>query len=147
MLQDILLTPEEIALKAEVRAFVKREVSSDLIRKMDRDEITYPREFVKALGERNLLGLRFDRKYGGRGLSWSAEIAALEEVGVLGTALGCAFSMPSIVGQALHSFGKEEQKDIADLHPVGGGSPEIVIKERLRPSIVVAGKLIPVAGL
>ena len=32
MLQDILLTPEEIALKAEVRAFVKREVSSDLIR-------------------------------------------------------------------------------------------------------------------
>ena len=48
MLQDILLTPEEIALKAEVREFVKREVSSDLIRKMDRDEITYPREFVTA---------------------------------------------------------------------------------------------------
>ena len=51
------------------------------------------------------------KKYGGRGLSWSAEIAALEEVGVLGTALGCAFSMPSIVGQALHSFGTEEQKE------------------------------------
>ena len=111
MLQDILLTPEEIALKAEVREFVKREVSSDLIRKMDRDEITYPREFVKALGEHNLLGLRFDKKYGGRGLRWSAEIAALEEVGVLGTALGCAFSMPSIVGQALHSFGTAEQKE------------------------------------
>jgi hypothetical protein len=31
MLQDILLTPEEIALKQEVRAFTKREVSSDLI--------------------------------------------------------------------------------------------------------------------
>ena len=40
MLQDILLTPEEIALKQEVREFVKREVSSDLIRKMDRDEAT-----------------------------------------------------------------------------------------------------------
>jgi alkylation response protein AidB-like acyl-CoA dehydrogenase len=53
MLQDILLTPEEIALKAEVRAFVKREVSPDLIRKMDRDEITYPREFVKALGTKS----------------------------------------------------------------------------------------------
>ena len=94
MLQDIFLTPEEIVLKAEVREFVKWEVSSDLIRKMDRDEITYPREFVKALGDHNLLGLRFDKKYGGRGLPWSAEIAALEEVGVLGTALGCAFSMP-----------------------------------------------------
>ncbi|MCX5835507.1 MAG: acyl-CoA dehydrogenase, partial [Deltaproteobacteria bacterium] len=32
------------------------------------------------------------------------------EIGVLGTALGCAFAMPSIVGQALHSFGTEEQK-------------------------------------
>jgi hypothetical protein len=31
MLQDILLTPEEIALKQEVHAFIKREVSSDLI--------------------------------------------------------------------------------------------------------------------
>ena len=111
MLQDIFLTPEEIALKAEVREFVRREVSCDLVRKMDRDEITYPREFVKALGERNLLGLRFDPKYGGRGMAWSAEIAALEEVGVLGTALGCAFSMPSIVGQALHSFGTPEQKE------------------------------------
>jgi acyl-CoA dehydrogenase len=111
MLQDILLTPEENALKAEVREFVKREVSSDLIRRMDRDEITYPREFVKALGDRNLLGLRFPEKQGGRGLSWSAEIAALEEMGVLGTALTCAFAMPSIVGQALHSFGSEEQKE------------------------------------
>ncbi len=79
MLQDIFLTPEEMALKQEVRAFVKQEVSSDLIRRMDRDEVTYPREFVKALGDRNLLGLRFDKKYGGRGLAWSAEIAALEE--------------------------------------------------------------------
>jgi len=69
MLQDILLTPEEIALKAEVRAFIKQEVSSDLIRKMDRDEITYPREFVKDLGDSNFLGLRFDKKYGGRGRS------------------------------------------------------------------------------
>jgi alkylation response protein AidB-like acyl-CoA dehydrogenase len=111
MLQDVLLTPEEISLKQEVRDFVKKSVSPDLIRKMDRDEITYPREFVKALGERNLLGLRFPQKYGGRGLSWAAEIAALEEIGVLGTALGCAFSMPSIVGQALHSYGTEEQKE------------------------------------
>ncbi|MBM4272281.1 MAG: acyl-CoA dehydrogenase [Deltaproteobacteria bacterium] len=110
-MQDILLTPEEISLKQEVRDFVKNSVSPDLIRKMDRDEITYPRDFVKALGERNLLGLRFPKKYGGRGLSWAAEIAALEEIGVLGTALGCAFSMPSIVGQALHSYGTEEQKE------------------------------------
>ena len=111
MLPDIFLNNEETALKEEVRNFVKTEVSPDLVKKMDRDEITYPREFVKALGDRNLLGLRFPVAFGGRGLSWAAEIAALEEIGVLGTALGCAFAMPSIVGQALHSFGTEEQKE------------------------------------
>ena len=110
MLQDILLSDEEIALKQEVRDFVKTAVSADLLKKMDRDEITYPREYVEALGERNLLGLRFSPDYGGRGLNWTGEIAALEEIGVLGMALGCAFSMPSIVGEALHTFGSEELK-------------------------------------
>ena len=111
MLQDILLTEEERLLKQEVRDFVKNDVSPDLVKKMDRDEIKYPREYVKTLGERNLLGLRFSKKYGGRGLDWTSEIAATEEIGVLGTALGCAFVMPSIVGEALHTFGTEEQKE------------------------------------
>lgn len=97
MLQDVFLSAEEMALRQEVREFVKHEVPADLLRKMDRDEITYPREYVKALGDRNLLGLRFPKEYGGRGLGWTAEIAAHEEIGVLGTSLGCAFSMPSIV--------------------------------------------------
>lgn len=111
MLQDALLTDEEKALKDEVRDFVKSDVSSDLLKKMDRDEITYPREFVKALGDHNFLGLRFSKENGGRGLAWTAEIAALEEIGVLGMALSCAFAMPSIVGEALHTFGSEEQKE------------------------------------
>jgi len=110
MLPDILLNDQEEALKMEVRAFVKNEVPSDLLKQMDRDEITYPREFVEALGKHNLLGLRFSKQYGGRALSWTAEIAALEEIGVLGMALGCAFSMPSIVGEALHGFAPEDLK-------------------------------------
>jgi len=111
MLQDVLLSEEEREIKREVRAFVKEEVSPDLLKKMDRDEITYPREYVEALGRRNLLGLRFSPEYGGRGLNWTAEIAALEEIGVLGMALGCAFSMPSIVGQALYYFGSDDLKE------------------------------------
>ena len=51
MLQDVLLSDGERILKQEVRDFVRNEVSSDLLKKMDRDEITYPREFVEALGE------------------------------------------------------------------------------------------------
>jgi acyl-CoA dehydrogenase len=111
MLQDVLLSDQEMALKQEVREFVRDHVSPELLKKMDRNEIQYPRDFVRALGERNLLGLRFSPRYGGRGLSWTAEIAALEEIGVLGMALGCAFSMPSIVGEALQEFGSEEIKE------------------------------------
>jgi len=58
-LQDVLLTKEEIVLKNKVRDFVKNEVSTDLVKKMNRDEI-----------------------------------------GILGTAVGCAFPMPSIMGEA-----------------------------------------------
>ena len=111
MLQDVLLTEEEKALKQEVREFVKNHVPPDLLKKMDKDEIRYPRDFVKSLAERNLLGLRFPKEYGGRGMSWTAELAALEEIGVLGMALGCAFSMPSIVGEALCRFGTKDQKE------------------------------------
>ncbi|MCD6586236.1 MAG: acyl-CoA dehydrogenase family protein, partial [Desulfobacteraceae bacterium] len=89
---DFLLTPEEQELKKEVREFAREEISSDFLRKMDKDEIIYPREFVEKLAAKNLLGIRFPKKYGGRGMSWVAEVAAFEEIGCLGIALGCAFA-------------------------------------------------------
>ncbi len=107
---DFMLTPQEQDLKKQVRDFVRDEISSDFLRKMDKNEITYPREFVEKLAERKLFGIRFPEKYGGRNMSWVAEMAAAEEIGCLGMALGCAFVMPSIVGEALHQFGTEEQK-------------------------------------
>ena len=112
-----LMTKEEQELQQEVRRFVRDEVPHDLVRALDRDEIQYPREFVQKLAAHNLLGLRFDPKWGGRGLPWTAEVIAEEEIGVLGTTLGCAFVMPSIVGEALHVFGTEAQKE-AFLKPI-----------------------------
>jgi alkylation response protein AidB-like acyl-CoA dehydrogenase len=105
-----LLTENEKAIQQEVRKFVREEVAHDFIRALDRDEIKYPREYVEKLAAHNLLGLRFAPRWGGRGLPWTAEVIAEEEIGVLGTTLGCAFVMPSIVGEALHVFGSDEQK-------------------------------------
>jgi acyl-CoA dehydrogenase len=107
---DVILTDKEKQLRDEVRAFVKDKVDRSLLIKMDGKEKEYPYEFVKAAGEANLLGIRFPKKYGGRGLDWVSEIVALEEVGVLGIALGCAFSLPSIIGEGINKFGTEEQK-------------------------------------
>ena len=111
MFYQPLMTEEERALQLEVRKFVRDEVSHDFIRALDRDEIQYPREYVENLAAHNLLGLRFDPKWGGRGLPWTSEVIAEEEIGVLGNTLGCAFVMPSIVGEALHVFGSDEQKE------------------------------------
>ena len=108
---DVLLTKEEQAVKQEVRDFVKKEVSSQLLRDMDAGKVQYPREYVKALADRNLLGLRFSKKYGGREMKWTAEVSVIEEIAVLGSSLGCLYSLPSIVGEALHTFGSEEQKE------------------------------------
>lgn len=108
---DFLLTPEEQELKRETRRFVREEITGDFLRKLDRDEIEYPREFVEKLAALGLRGIRFPKKYGGREMSWVADVAATEEIGCLGMALGCAFVMPSIVGEAINQFGTEEQKE------------------------------------
>jgi alkylation response protein AidB-like acyl-CoA dehydrogenase len=106
-----LMSDEEREIQAEVRQFVKEEVSPDYLRALDRDEIEYPRDYVEKLAARNLLGLRFDPQWGGRGLPWTCEVIAEEEIGVMGTTLGCAYVMPSIVGEALHVFGTQDQKE------------------------------------
>ncbi|OQY18763.1 MAG: acyl-CoA dehydrogenase [Anaerolineaceae bacterium 4572_32.2] len=106
---EAMLTDEQRALRDEVREFVFS-VPRQLILDMDADRVKYPRDFVRQAGRLNLLGLRFPREYGGRGLKWEDEIIAIEEVGVLGTALTCAYVMPSIVGEALNLFGTPEQK-------------------------------------
>jgi len=107
---EVLIDSEALAYRDAVREFVRR-VPVELIRDMDADRVKFPRDFVRGLGEANLLGPRFPKSEGGRGLPWAAEMAALEEVGVLGSALGCAFAMPSIVGEALSRFGTPSQKE------------------------------------
>jgi len=96
-------------LREEVREFVKW-VPRDLLLDMDADKVRYPREVVVELARRNLLGLRFPKEFGGRGLKWVDEIVALEEIGLLGASPACLFSLVTIVGEAIHIFGTEEQK-------------------------------------
>jgi hypothetical protein len=106
---EALLTDSQKSLRDEVRDFVKW-VPRQMLLDMDADKIIYPKEYVIEAARRNLLGLRFAPGYGGRGLPWKDEIIALEEVGVLGASLACLYSLVSIVGEALHVFGTDEQK-------------------------------------
>lgn len=107
---DILLTDEQRALRDAARTFA-REVPRQLLLDMDADKVRYPRAYIEQLAVRQLLGIRFPKEFGGRGLNWEYEVLALEEIGVLGASLACLFSLPSIVGEALNVFGTREQKD------------------------------------
>ncbi len=108
---ESLLSDSQKKLRDEVRAFVRDDVPRQLLLDMDAGEVSYPREFLEAAARRRLLGLRFAKEYGGRGLGWVDEIVALEEVGVLSTSLPCLYGLVSIVGEALSAFGTPEQKE------------------------------------
>ena len=107
---DFFLTPAQIAVRDEARAFAREEVSRQLLLDMDAEKVHYPREYIQKLAVHRLLGLRFPQEWGGRGLDWSHEVLALEEIGVLGASLACLFSLPSIVGEAINVFCSREQK-------------------------------------
>ena len=106
---DSLLSAEARALRDEVREFV-RGVPRQLVLDMDAERVRYPREYLREAARRNLLGLRFAPQWGGRGLPWTAEVVAIEEVGMLGTSLACLYSLPSIIGEAISVFGSDAQR-------------------------------------
>ncbi len=110
MLTDRTLGPHVTALRDEVRDFVAA-IPRKLLLDMDADLVRFPREFLAEAGRRHLLGLRFAQRWGGRALPWTTEMVALEELGVLGTSLPCLWSLVSIVGEAIHEFGTDEQKE------------------------------------
>ncbi|MEW6335874.1 MAG: acyl-CoA dehydrogenase family protein [Acidobacteriota bacterium] len=105
-----MLSENTLALQAEMRELAAS-VPRQLLLDMDADRVRFPREFLEEAGRRGLLGLRFDRRWGGRGLPWTEEMVALEEIGVLGTSLPCLWSLVSIVGEAIHAFGTDEQRE------------------------------------
>ncbi|GAB4346301.1 MAG: acyl-CoA dehydrogenase family protein [Candidatus Abyssubacteria bacterium] len=106
---EILLNEKERALVKEVREFV-RSVPAQLLRDMDEGNVMYPREIPQEAARRKLLGIRFPERWGGRGMGWVAEMAAIEEIGMLGTSPACLYSLVSIVGESLDKFGTDEQK-------------------------------------
>ena len=59
---DFLLNDQERAIRDEARKFAREEVTGDFLRKMDTDQINYPREYVEKLAEHNLLGIRISQK-------------------------------------------------------------------------------------
>lgn len=108
---DFILTREQLAFREEVREFV-RWVPRQLILDMDKDEVKFPKEFLQEAGRRNLLGCRYPKEWGGRGLDWVTTGMVLEEIGTLSYELACVFGVGAeLVCDAILRHGTDEQKE------------------------------------
>lgn len=108
---DYLLSPEALALRDEVRGFVKA-VPRQLLLDMDNDKVQFPKEFLKEAGRRNLMGCRYPKAWGGRGLDWVTTAMVMEEVGVLGYIMACTFGVGAeLVCDAIILHGTDAQKE------------------------------------
>jgi alkylation response protein AidB-like acyl-CoA dehydrogenase len=107
---DFLMTEEQKELQEEMRDFT-RSIDRQYLLDMDAEKIQFPKEILVEAAARNLLGLRFPKEYGGRGLGWAEECIAIEEMATLGIPPACLYSLVSIVGECTNEFGTDEQKE------------------------------------
>lgn len=108
---DFLLSPQALALRTEVREFVKT-VPRQLLLDMDADKVQFPKEFLAEAGRRNLMGCRYPREWGGRGLDWVSTVMVMEEIGTLGYIMACVFGVGAeLVCDAIIRHGTDAQKE------------------------------------
>ena len=108
---DFLMTPEQRRIVEEARELVKW-VPRQMILDMDTDTIRFPKEFLQEAGRRNLLGCRYPREWGGRGMDWVTTCMLMEEIGTLGYEMACVFGVGAeLVCDAIILHGTDEQKE------------------------------------
>lgn len=108
---DFLLTEEQLALREEVRDLV-RWVPRQMILDMDAERLRFPAEFLREAGRRNLMGVRYPRRWGGRGMDWVSTCMVMEEVGTLGYIFACVFGVGAeLVCDAIVLHGTDAQRE------------------------------------
>ena len=108
---EYLLTQEQKDLQQEARDFVKS-IPRQMILDMDKEKIQFPKEFLKEAGKRNLMGCRYPKEWGGRGMDWVSTCMVMEEIGVLGYIFACTFGVGAeLVCDAIILHGTDAQKE------------------------------------
>ncbi len=103
------LTKEHEALRKIVRDFAEKEMKPVAFR-FDQEE-TFPEEIVKHMGELGLLGIPFEKKYGGQGLDTISYAITVEELSRVDGGLGVICSAHTSLGSwPIWAYGTEEQK-------------------------------------
>lgn len=108
---EFLLNEQQMELRKEVRELV-RWVPREMILDMDQNRLQFPKAFLQEAGRRNLMGCRYPRQWGGRGMDWVTTCMVMEEVGTLGYIFACIFGVGAeLVCDAIILHGTEQQKE------------------------------------
>lgn len=108
---DFLMDAEQRKLRDEAREFI-RWVPRQMVLDMDRDVIKFPKEFLREAARRNLMGCRYPKQWGGRGLDWVSTGIVMEEVGTIGYEFACVFGVGAeLVCDAIMQHGTDAQKE------------------------------------
>lgn len=103
------LTQEHEALRKIVRDFAEKEVKPIAFR-LDQGE-EFPEEIVKHMGEMGLLGIPYEKEYGGQGLDAISYAITVEELSRVDGGVGVICSAHTSLGSwPIWAFGTEEQK-------------------------------------
>ena len=108
---DVFLTPEQIALRAEVRGYLDRAYPPERVIETERDE-TFPDEFWEECGRRGWTGLPVPVEHGGRGGGVLDLCVFVEEVAKTCISLSTLYLSATIFGShALTICGTPEQRE------------------------------------
>ena len=108
---DVFLSPEQRALKAEVRGYLDDAYPPERVLRMEREE-EFPDEFWRECGKRGWTGLAVPVEYGGRGGSVLDLCVFVEEVAKTCISLSTLYISGTIFGShALHICGTAEQQE------------------------------------
>ncbi len=106
---DIYLSPQQLDLRAEVRAFLDEQYPPERILQMEQDE-EYPDDFYRECAKRGWTGIPVPKEYGGSDGSVLDLCVFVEEVGKTSISLSTLYITGTIFGShALHICGSKEQ--------------------------------------
>ncbi|MDD3347819.1 acyl-CoA dehydrogenase family protein [Oscillibacter sp.] len=102
-------TQAQEALRSKVREFAETEVKPLAFTLDQRNE--FPREAVRKMGTLGLMGIPFEKKYGGAGLDVLSYAIAVEELARVDGGAGVILSAHTSLGTwPIYAYGTEEQK-------------------------------------
>ncbi len=104
------LPPEVEEFRASARAFAQREVAP-LVEAAEESE-TFPIELFRKAGQQGLLGLQFERRWGGSEAGLLPDMIFREEVSRVSAGIAAGLGIQGQIGTAyLARFGSDEQKE------------------------------------